>query len=88
MPKVAAKRKQGNGESEEERNSCRVRFPRSTVVAKIAGGATGCDARSRIAWSCVDSIVDRSVNSKAVVTSAQHGGGEIAGCAIVMDKDD
>ena len=35
MPKVAAKRKQGNGESEEETNSCRVCFPRSTVVAKL-----------------------------------------------------
>ena len=35
MPKVAAKCKQGNGESEEEKNSRRVRFPRSTVVAKL-----------------------------------------------------
>jgi hypothetical protein len=35
MPKVAAKRKEGNGESEEEKNSRRVCFPRSTVVAKL-----------------------------------------------------
>ncbi len=35
MPKVAAKCKQGNGESEKEKNSCRVCFPRSTVVAKL-----------------------------------------------------
>ncbi len=35
MPKVAVKCKQGNGESEEEKNSRRVCFPRSTVVAKL-----------------------------------------------------
>ncbi len=35
MPKVAAKRKQVNGESEEEKNSRRVHFPRSMVVAKL-----------------------------------------------------
>jgi hypothetical protein len=35
MPKVAAKLKEGNGESEEEKNSRRVCFPRSTVVAKL-----------------------------------------------------
>jgi hypothetical protein len=35
MPKVAAKHKQGNGESEEEKNSHRVHFPRSMVVAKL-----------------------------------------------------
>ncbi len=35
MPKVAAKCKQGNGELEEKRNPHRVRFPRSTVVAKL-----------------------------------------------------
>jgi hypothetical protein len=35
MPKVAAKRKQGSGESEEEKNSRGVCFPLSTVVAKL-----------------------------------------------------
>ncbi len=35
MPKVAAKCKQGNGESEEEKNSRRVSFLRSRVVAKL-----------------------------------------------------
>ncbi len=35
MPKPTAKRKEGNGKSKEEENSCRVCFPRGTTVAEL-----------------------------------------------------
>ncbi len=35
MPKPAAKRKEGNGKSKEEENSCRVCFPQGTTVAEL-----------------------------------------------------
>jgi hypothetical protein len=35
MPKPAAKRKEGDGKSKEEENSCRVCFPRGTTVAEF-----------------------------------------------------
>jgi len=67
MPKVAAKRKQGNGESEEEKISRRVRFPRSTVVAKlpVVSLVVTPEAASH---ARVDIIVDRNIASDVVVT--------------------